>query len=1053
MIKNLLKESFLGALTLLVMFSVSLNMLADSKDKTNPTADRYNVTDENCKLAFGKSYYELDGRPSGANGNFYSPTNAGWSIKKWPDAAKHIATYLHFPKCTSDAKIQLTTTGNVTFKVVVTCMENKTKISEKTVSMKAGTQQWITVMDQTEMPLNAWYKFDIECTSGSAAVGEFFYWQFDKTANTERVYIADYLSSPSVHLSAWSTTDPTVPSAGLYDWVYQEVMIPEESAIVGTYCMSLGILHGYMGIQIDSENDYPIIFSMWDNGNTDNDPNLPDYLRSGALDWSDGVIIARFGSEGTGAQAKRRYGKNYVPGKWVKFITNARPEVVDVEIDDPDNPGQKKIITYYNTLCSAWYLAEGKDTEWQYIATIRQSGANNYFNGWYSFLENYNWPTGQWQRKAYYRNGGLHSMVNGKWYHANKVGFGHTDGGDKYGDRQDYGQGVTEDFENCFFMSTGGYHNSPNTQSGTMPLITDFNPIDQSTLDALSARVDQAIKAEQQRKVAEDFEKARKEIPNTNFKVVANNSEATNEGASNVASAILDGNENTYWHSRWSAGTGNTNYPYYVDIEVSDEAMAQEMAQVSLYQGRASNYRGKTLRVQVSDDRKTWTTNGTYTLEDANRVSVNLNTPITGKKYIRLYFSAGYGQYLTVNEVYFRCDATRDDINAEAMKMLGFENQFNGYSTADLKPLKDAYNDGAWTNANDIKQAMVDVASNGTFLKYGVPNSTTSLSSFKYYQLHNIYELGDLVLSGDAPALNTTGHLNITDETNNWLLLRSEKFNAYYLYNTHARKYLCFSNDAYALSEKPYPLYFTAKNVTINGESRPVFTIQTDLQNTKSYISVVSSALGKSTASAQGSAWELRDNYGLTPNVDLVKELLADVDERGGEVFEGEGYSIRLEDASLYLTTIEVPDGGNTTYSLAANPEYFTLTKGTTGYRIKSAQSNKSVGYSGGSNAWDIVNNNDVWKIAAIDGTPTTIYKSSTAGLGVDKKQAGAGVYTNKSGQKWIITYYNGASQTGIETVTTLDTNEPVYDLAGRRVYQTKPGHIYITSGKKVVVE
>lgn len=1051
MSKNLLKATAHGALLLLLLFATSLNTLADSKDKSNPNETRYNVTDAEGKLAFGKSYYELNGKPSGANGNFYSPDNTGWSIKKWPDANKHIATYLHFPKCTSSAQIQLTTTGSVTFKVIVTCMENGEQISEKTVTMAKGTKQWITVMDETEMPQGAWYKFDIECTKGASYVGEFFYWQFSKTGSTERVYTADYMSSPSVHLSSWRTTDPTVPSAGRYDWVYQEVMIPEESAIVGTYCMSLGILHGYMGIQVDSENDYPIIFSMWDNGSTDEDPNLPDYLRSGALDWSEGVTIARFGSEGTGAQAKRRTGKNYVPGKWVKFITNARPEVVNIEIDDPANPGQKKTITYYNTLCSAWYLAEGLNTEWQYIATIRQSGANNHFDGWYSFLENYNWPTGQWQRKAYYRNGGLHSMVNGKWYHANQVGFGHTDGGSQYGDRQDYGQGQTDEFENCFFMSTGGYHNSPNARANQVPLVTDFQPIDQSTLDALSARVEQAIKAEQQRKVAEDFEKVRKQIPNSEFKVVANNSEATNEGAANVATAILDGNENTYWHSRWSAGTGNTNYPYYVDIEVSDNALAQEIGQISLYQARDGGYRGKSLEVRVSDDKKTWTTLQTFTLANENRPVANLTTPITGKKYIRLNFKSGYGQYLTLNEVYFRCNAKREDIDAEVMTMLNKENQFNGYTTDDLKPLKAAYNDGAWTDAADIKTAMVDVAANGTLLKYGVPNANMDLSSFKFYQLHNIYDMGDLVVSGDAPTLDTNGALDVTNEANNWILLRSDKYNAYYLYNVHARKYLKYADAAYSLSEKPCPLYVTASTVTINSESRPIFTIQTNPQDTKSFISVLSGVLGVGTGTAKGSAWELRDNYGLTPNVDLVKELLADIEENGGTVFKGEGYTISLSGTNLYLTTVEVKDGSNTTFSLSTYPEYFTLTKSTSSYYyIQSAQSNKFVGYNGG-NAWDLVNKKDKWKISSIDGTPTTILKDGSVGLGVDNQKSGAGVFSNKSGQKWVVTYYNSGEETGIETVTTINPDQPVFDLTGRRVYDVKPGQVNIINGKKVV--
>ncbi len=868
-------------LLVLALAAVPQCMMADSKDKTNPSEDRYNVTDADGKMAFGKSYYEVNGKPSGANGNFYSTSHSDWSIKGWPDSnkQKHIATYIHFPKCKSDAKMQLTTKGTCAIKVVVTSMETGAVIYEGTIDMAKGTKEWVDVMPETQMPVAGWYKFDFECTKNPANVGEFFYWQFKKTGSSEKIYTADYMSSPSVHLSSWKTTDPTAPSPAYYDWVYEEVMVPESSAVVGTYCMSLGVLHGYMGIQIDSDNDYPIIFSMWDNGSTDEDPYLPDYLRSGALDWEKGVTIARFANEGTGAQAKYRTGKNWVPGKWVKFISNARPEIIDVEVDDPAHPGQKKTITYTNTLCSAWYMADGIDNDWHYIATIRQSGANNYFDGWYSFLENYNWPTGQWERKGYYRNGGLHSLSNGKWYHANSVGFGHTDGGDKYGDRRDYGQGQTEEFDNCFFMSTGGYKNDAVQNAQVLPLKRNFMPVDQATLDRLTERVNQAIRNEQITAMKENISNACTIYPQSTFKVINKSDEATNEGGANVATAVFDGNESTYWHSKWSGG--ESPYPHTLTIQVNNPEDVR-IGQISLVQQRASNYRAKQLTVSTSTDNKTWTKAETVTFEDINNPNAEFANPISAP-YIKLSFDKGYGNnLLCINEIYFKSAPSLDDLKAQVADIIAHADQFNGYASADLNDLKSIYNDGKATDFAALSKALNDLAANAQPLKFGRVDEMKNLSSFKAYQLHNVNGQGDLIVADGQLSLsgvNTSGvtdakltaPTNVTLPENNWLLVHSAHTGKYYLYNLGAKKFLSTGTTC-SLSDTPVPV--TPTKAT-NG-----FTFRTGT-GSNDYVSAqpaASPVVKGSTASNRGSIFELRDNYYATPDYAVAEAVLAAID-------------------------------------------------------------------------------------------------------------------------------------------------------------------------------
>lgn len=1042
---------------------------SDPKEKTNPNTERYNVSANDGTMPFGKSYYELDGKPSGASGNFYDSAHPDWGMKQWPDknAQKHVVTYLHFPACTSDMQIQLTTTGNVTFNVVVTCMENNTQISSKTVSINKGTSQWITVMDSKQLPLDAWYKVDIECTAGVNYVGQFFYWKFNKTGSNERVYTADYMSSPSVHLNAWRTTDPTVPSAGRYDWAYQEVMVPEGDDKVGTYCMSLGVLHGYMGIQVDSEQDYPIIFSMWDNGSTDQDKNLPEYLRSGALDWSEGVTIARFGGEGTGAQAKFRTKKNWVPGKWVKFLTNARPEIVDVEIDDPDHPGQKKIITYTNTLCSSWVWADGIDTDWRYIATIRQSGANNYFDGWYSFLEDYNWPSGQWARRAFYRGGGLHSMVNGKWYHANQVGFGHTDGGNKYGDRNDYGHGVSTEYPGAFYMYSGGYFNSPKDTENTVPLIENYNPVDQATIERLTARIDQALKREQTTKMEAEVENSRTTLASTGFTVVGNNSEATNEGDKNRATAATDGDENTYWHTRWSEGTGNTSFPYSLDIEVSEEMRQSEIEQILLYQSRGDNYRAKTVQVSYSDNKTSWTKVGDdYTIENTNRPTIQLNSTIKNHRYIRLYFKNGYGQYMVLNEVYFRTARSRETLNAQVQSLLSGANHFDGYSSNDLAPLSAAYNNGNWTDESQIRTALMNLAANGTQLKFGVVNNNNAISSFKAYQIHNVFGRGNLVVNGNTPSALDDESTNVVDNDNNWAILRSEKWDAYYLYNLGAGKFLTYADKTFSLTNKPTPVYLSTH--TTNKKSGFTITFDSD-GGSSNYLNAKAPVSGTTvsdiilgTATTEGALWELRDNYGITPSVPVIFELLNEVEKNGApDDFVGDGYTIKLADSNLYLTTKQVSDISNKTFSLSTVPEYFNIVGSNGRFTIQSKKNKQYVGYpASASNHWDTNNTKTTWRIAHVDdGEITTILRpgTGTEGLGIDAPAtAGKGVFSNKSSNnQWLIEYVAPSSETAISITESKGNSSELFDLQGRKI-ATGKAHtrgLLIRNGRKVFVQ
>lgn len=155
----------------------------------------------------------------------------------------------------------------------------------------------------------------------------------------------------------------------------------------GHLCHGIGCaewLHGHSnnGVQADGTPAHDVLFSMWDDGSTDEDPNLPEYMRAGVVDCDSLTITNRFGNEGTGVQTYRR-GDCWIPGRFVQFITNARREQTSYTTIENGKEVEHK---QNNILVSAWYNAQdGKG--WQYMATVRKRNSTDLFSSWYSFLE------------------------------------------------------------------------------------------------------------------------------------------------------------------------------------------------------------------------------------------------------------------------------------------------------------------------------------------------------------------------------------------------------------------------------------------------------------------------------------------------------------------------------------------------------------------------------------------------------------------------------------------------------------------------------------------
>ncbi len=280
-------------------------------------------------------------------------------------------------------------------------------------------------------------------------------------------YIAKWLTSPSVHLKFF-------PDDGLkyeYDWLYGEILVPEGFDPLYTYWECIGFHRGYFGIQTNSFTERRVLFSVWDSSKEAIDRSkVKEDDKVVLMDKNSLVHAGSFGNEGTGGQTYWRY--NWKTGIPMKFLMNVRKL--------PNNT-----VVY-----SAWIM-DMESEGWKYVASWRTPKENRYFDGFYSFIENFGVPTGQCVRKGEYSNMWGYRVNDKKWIEFNKAKLTYTDG--EPGSRSDYDGGLVKGKPSTFYLSSGGYAPpavSPSkllvaTPSGKEPVID---------MKTLSQRVDNAIK-------------------------------------------------------------------------------------------------------------------------------------------------------------------------------------------------------------------------------------------------------------------------------------------------------------------------------------------------------------------------------------------------------------------------------------------------------------------------------------------------------------------------------------------------------------------------------
>lgn len=211
---------------------------------------------------------------------------------------------------------------------------------------------------------------------------------------------------------------------------YNEVTAVEEPLY--TFYMACGFSRGYFGMQINSETERRIIFSVWDAGNGTNAidrSNVAKDDQTQLLAKGDGVEASVFGHEGTGGHSHLVY--PWKTGQAQKFVVAVKPEGT------------------HTTYSGYWFHPEKQN--WMLIASFKAPKDGNYLRGLHSFSENFGGQNGHQRRKALYGPQWF-ATADEKWTELLTAKFSHDPTGKTH--RLDRFMGVEE---GRFFLSHGGF--------------------------------------------------------------------------------------------------------------------------------------------------------------------------------------------------------------------------------------------------------------------------------------------------------------------------------------------------------------------------------------------------------------------------------------------------------------------------------------------------------------------------------------------------------------------------------------------------------------------
>jgi hypothetical protein len=209
---------------------------------------------------------------------------------------------------------------------------------------------------------------------------------------------------------------------------YNELQV--EQSVAGSYFMAAGFSHGYFGIQEQGKGQKVVIFSVWDPTKGDNPRDVPADQRVEVLYQGDGVVVRRFGGEGTGGQSFFAY--DWKPGQTYRFLVKA------------------STMEGKTAYAGHFYLPESN--RWKHLVTFRTRTGGDHLRGLYSFVEDFrrDGKSALEPRRALFGNGWVQDSA-GEWKPLVQARF--TASGATWEAKDTIDAGLTGD---RFYLQTGG---------------------------------------------------------------------------------------------------------------------------------------------------------------------------------------------------------------------------------------------------------------------------------------------------------------------------------------------------------------------------------------------------------------------------------------------------------------------------------------------------------------------------------------------------------------------------------------------------------------------
>jgi hypothetical protein len=232
---------------------------------------------------------------------------------------------------------------------------------------------------------------------------------------------------PSVHLNY------TMPADKNIEWFYNEITVPIGNDVIGSYYMANGFAEGYFGMQVNSETERRILFSIWSPYKTDNPASIPPEFKITLNKKGSNVYSGEFGNEGAGGQSYLVY--PWKAGSTYKFLTQASP-------------------TLNNSTNYTSYFFSPEENKWLLIASFNRPKTSNYLKRLHSFLENFAPETGYLERKVFFDNQWVMDDKK-EWTELNQVKFT-ADQTARKNFRRDYSGGLMDGklyLKNCGFFN------------------------------------------------------------------------------------------------------------------------------------------------------------------------------------------------------------------------------------------------------------------------------------------------------------------------------------------------------------------------------------------------------------------------------------------------------------------------------------------------------------------------------------------------------------------------------------------------------------------------